>query len=363
MRSDAAKNILQNEGTTIMIAKIFEAPYGDTFNASAHYSIDGKGYMRDGKYFFTSEQYGWLNADWLIVIDSPHSCFYTNIPRERRILFFGEPPEIRDYSQYIHYLEQFGIIVSICDIPNYSGRVIVSNSRLGWTAGIHGELSSMEKAERYPLPPKNRTISIISSLKHRTEYHRKRVEFMRRLQDELSGVIDCFGREFNPVDDKLQAIAPYKYHVVIENSRHKNYWTEKLTDAWAGWALPIYFGDPSILEQVPDKRGIEIIDIDDFSGSLNRIREIIEGDVYASRIDAIKKCRQWALKASNPYELTCEIVEDSDSKTPALSQSELFRILPSKRKYFVYRMLHKISSNLADSVLLSYCKGSGKFWG
>lgn len=345
-----------------MAVKIFEAPYGGEFKASSFFSEYGEGSMLGGDYFFTGAKGSWYGSDWMIVCDSSHSCFYTDIPRERRILFFGEPPEIRDYSEYTYYLEQFGTIVSISDIPGYTGRLIVSNPKLGWTTGLSGEMDSFVKAMNYPLSEKTKLISSVSSLRHSTEYHRKRVKFIREIQREFHGMIDCFGREYNPINDKLDAIAPYKYHIAIENSRHKNYWTEKLTDAWAGWALPLYFGDPSILEQVPDKRGLEVIDVDDIAGSVRKIRGIIESDIYPSRIEAIRSCREWALRKSNRYLSACEIIREAGDVTPKLEHPEIFRTLISRRKHIIYKLLRKISYDIADKAMKLYFRRSGRFW-
>lgn len=327
--------------------RIFDTPYGNNF-ADDFYSDDGN-------FLFTQKRTANLEADWLMVPDNPYACFYTNIPRERRILFVMEPPEIRDYTKYNYYIEQFGIIVSPFELPGYSGRVIISNPHLGWFVRINNP-------ECYAPPPKIKTLSMISSLKHSTKYHRKRSDFMFRTQKEFGNLIDCFGRDTNPINDKLDAIAPYKYHIAIENSRHKNYWTEKLTDAWVGWALPIYCGDPTILDQVPDKRGIEVIDVDDVEGSLRKIHEIINADIYESRLDAIKTCREWAIKASNRYEFTREIIKASRDNTPRLESPELFRIMLSSRKNLVLKFIKRISHKLADKAYMRYVRTHNKIW-
>ena len=349
-----------------MTIRIFQAPFLapaiDSLANSNWYSEDGTGSMFGGRFIFSCERMDWLNADWLISGDTPHCCFYTNIPVQRRILFVDEPPEIREYRKYPYYIEQFGTIVSPYEIEGFRGRMIISNPHLGWFAGKSGELSSMNKALNYQRPAKTRTISMISSLKHKTEYHRKRSAFMNRAKSELGDVLDCFGREFNAIDDKLDAIAPYKYHIAIENSRHNYYWTEKLCDAWAGWALPIYCGDPAILQQIPDEDGIVIIDIDDKDGALRKIREVIEDDIYSSRIEAIAKCREWALHESNRYEMTCRIIEESDDDTPRLAEPELFKVLVSTRKNAVYELLRKVSGKFADRVFESYHRRKGKMW-
>ena len=334
-----------------MSIKVFVAPYGDTLN-------DTMCEVRNDC-IFTSKRDDWFSADWMMTGDNPHSCFYTDIPRERRILFITEPPAIKIYAKY--YLEQFGYIVSPYDIKGLSGKVIISNPCLFWQAGRHsGAMKTLQEALNYPMPIKTQAVSIITSLKHNTPYHKKRVKFLKALQRE--NIADCFGREFRPVDDKLDAIAPYKYHIAIENSRTANYWTEKLIDAWAGWALPIYCGDPMILEQIPDKNGIELIDVDDIEGSLTKIREILDKDIYASRLDAIRRCREWALKEADRYGVACRIIEYSGDNTPKLNKPEVFRIMLSSRKNAVYRFLHRISPSTADKMFLGYCRHKGRFW-
>jgi hypothetical protein len=46
---------------------------------------------------------------------------------------------------------------------------------------------------------------------------------------------------------------------VLENSVQKNYWTEKLADAYLSWCVPLYYGCPNIDEYF-DPRSIRKID-------------------------------------------------------------------------------------------------------
>ena len=322
----------------------------------------GWGTMRGGKFAFTSRPGDWGAADWLCVTDSPWACFVTNIPRERRILFLTEPPGITDYPKYAYYLEQFGVVVSPYDIPGYSGRLEIGNPCLGWFAG-RSRFRSISDVLSYQAPKKTKMLSTVTSLKKRLPWRKQRVALMQAARRKFGGLLDWFGREFAPVNDKLDAIAPYKYHIAVENSKVRNYWTEKLTDAWIGWALPIYCGDPSILEQIPDPHGIELIDVDDIPGTLKRIQQILETDPYESRIDAIKKCREWAIRMANPYERVCKIVESADADAltlPKLKRPELLRILIKGRKGAVYRALRAtLGIGVADKVLLAWCESKG----
>ena len=46
--------------------------------------------------------------------------------------------------------------------------------------------------------------------------------------------------------DKSPALAPYRYHVVIQSCRRDYFFTESLSDAFLAGAVPIYWGCPSI---------------------------------------------------------------------------------------------------------------------
>ena len=349
-----------NKGKNMTI-KVFDVPYGNNFSACDYLSDNGDLFMHDKKYLFSSDYGDWMNCEWLIVVDSPYACFYTNIPIQKRILFVSEPPEIHDVSKINYYINQFGHIVSPYNIPNYSGNLIISNPNLAWTAGIHTKIHSIKDAINFTTK-KSSTLSIITSLKNKTQYHKKRVKFLHELQREFNGIIDCYGREFNPVDDKLTAIAPYKYNIVIENSRINHYWTEKLTDAWLGWALPIYCGDPLILNEIPDKNGIILIDINDIKSSLKTIHEVINQDIYYSRLNAIKICREWAINNSNRYSTACKIVEAHDNNTQKLKTPELFKTLISPRKNIIYEFLSIISHDKANKFFEEYCRYKGRLW-
>jgi hypothetical protein len=49
-----------------------------------------------------------------------------------------------------------------------------------------------------------------------------------------------------PIQDKKDALIDYKYSIAIENSREKNYVTEKFVDCVLCDTIPIYYGSPNI---------------------------------------------------------------------------------------------------------------------
>jgi hypothetical protein len=92
---------------------------------------------------------------------------------------------------------------------------------------------------------KTRMLSLIASPKRRTRGHRLRHHVVQWLRDKgiAAGI---YGGGYSPVDDKAEALAPYRYSVVIENTRQPGYITEKLIDALVLETVPIYWGAPDV---------------------------------------------------------------------------------------------------------------------
>lgn len=186
-------------------------------------------------------------------LDEPPAGAATRVPRERRVLFVTEPPEIKRYPR--SYLGQFGTVISPYAFRGVESRaLLLENPCLNWHYGVatgHGApvspaLRRLGDIENLPVPPKSKKCSVICSTKTATEAQRRRIRFVQRLKDILGDDLDVFGRGFRPVSDKAEAIAPYAYHLVLENNYIDNFWTEKLADAWIGWALPLYLGAPNL---------------------------------------------------------------------------------------------------------------------
>ena len=88
---------------------------------------------------------------------------------------------------------------------------------------------------------KTKNISIISSDKDVTEGHKLRHEIISKAKN-----IDVYGRIYNPVKYKKEALQDYRFSIVIENCKKDHYFTEKLIDCFVTGTIPIYWGCPSI---------------------------------------------------------------------------------------------------------------------
>lgn len=120
-------------------------------------------------------------------------------------------------------------------------------------------------------------LSVICSTKDFTPEHYARLKFVTRLKEDLKDRLHWFGNGINPLKDKFNGIAPYRYHLVIENRYGRDIMSEKLYDAFLGLSYPIYHGAPNVHDYF-DEWSLSTINIYDYKRSRNQILELIDSD-------------------------------------------------------------------------------------
>lgn len=128
--------------------------------------------------------------------------------------------------------------------------------------------------------------------------HIARIDFKDYLQStDLD--FDLFGRGFNQVEDKFDAINPYKYSIAIENYFTKGYWTEKISDCFLCNTMPIYAGATDILKYFP-KEALVIIDPYKKQESYEIIKDAVESKLWEKNIESIREAKDLCL---NKYQI------------------------------------------------------------
>lgn len=94
-------------------------------------------------------------------------------------------------------------------------------------------------------PDKFRNMSLIASTKTKLEGHALRHQ-IAAWTSETGQEVDLLGLAYRRIERKEDGLLPYRYSVVIENSREEGYFSEKLVDSLLCDALPIYWGAPDI---------------------------------------------------------------------------------------------------------------------
>jgi hypothetical protein len=294
---------------------------------------------------------GRAEAQWLVVYYDLPMPVSTSVPWERRILVVTEPPSIQTYTS-IH-ANQFGILISPVPIANYRGRWIRSQGGLQWFYGV--AMGDGRPVLRHdfsalidlPVPsPKSNRISIVTSNKTKVARHRERVALVSYLKEKFPDRFDVYGQGYQPVGDKADAIDGYRYHLVIENNNLPDFWTEKLADAYLGFALPLFSGCPNIADYFPSDSFVMLGNITDHAGIADRLIEILEADPWAARLDAIRKARNLLLQRHNIFSLVADVAINganapvSPLSTPATIQpfSGQFRGPLGRLRHFANRV-------------------------
>lgn len=124
------------------------------------------------------------------------------------------------------------------------------------------------------LYPKSKMISFITSNKNFTEGHKKRLEWVQRIGDQ----IDLFGRGFKEIESKEEGLCDYMFSVVIENGFYSSYFTEKILDCFATGTIPVYLGTPDIGNFFNE------------DGIINLTEEFdVSEEIYYSKMNSIKE--------------------------------------------------------------------------
>ena len=304
------------------------------------------------RFVFGNEQ----NYDWLVVYDDFKGEIKLNCPRNNTLLVTTEPSSVKTYESV--YTRQFGHVLTgqenwALKHPNK----IHSQPALYWFYGFRsdkGDNLSYDYIANHPPSVKKGGISTVTSAKrHRHTLHRKRYNFIEKLQCRLPE-LERFGKGIRGIIDKAEALDPYKYHIAIENHICDHWWTEKLSDPFLGLCLPLYHGAPNACEYFPPDSFISI-NINDFEGSYKIISDAIKNNEYEKRLPAIKEARELVLKKYNFYATVAQIVEQKNTaKSSAKSEKSIYlksRVLMRKNPFYAtYTLIEKIRNQSFNTI-------------
>lgn len=253
------------------------------------------------------------NYDWLVVIDDIPKVTSKRIEKllcskENTILITTEPNSITKYGK--SFAKQFEYLITNQDeksLPHPNA--IRSQTGNVW---FYGKTYDKIIAQKEPI--KTKKLSTVCSDKQQGHtIHKLRYDFTKIMEDRIPE-LERFGKGFNWIETKAEAIDDYEFHVAIENHYAPHVWTEKLADTFLGFSVPIYYGCPNIYDYFPED-SIILIDIFDIEGSIKKIKEIISipGE-YERRLPAIKEARRRVIEEYNLLAMINKIVVENYDK-------------------------------------------------
>lgn len=153
---------------------------------------------------------------------------------------------------------------------------------------------------------KTKGCSLIASAKQSQEGHRVRHAVAAYVASRGLGV-DVMGGGYAPFDRKSDGLAPYRYSVVIENSREPDYFSEKLMDALLCLTVPIYWGCPNIGDYFDTSPMVICETEEDIRAALDQM----SATDYETRLPALKAVQPVAAGYEDLHRRTAEALRDS----------------------------------------------------
>lgn len=273
-------------------------------------TIDGLGMSDDGRYKFYINDID-EKPDFVVVKGKGISeNKIVGVPKERTMLVTCEPYGILDYPR--GYCDQFGVVLACqpeLKVSKNNGTTLLNTPAvLPWFVGAvflkgGGSKITMTREEIFAKnPQKTKLLSVITSKKAFTKGHVDRLRFVKKLKEYYGDAVDVFGHGFNDFDDKWDVLAPYKYHIVIENSECDYYWTEKLSDCYLAGTYPLYHGCTNIGDYFPHG-AYQPVNIRDFESVVNAIENAKKNNLYENSLDLLQEAKQLVLGSYNMFNL------------------------------------------------------------
>lgn len=242
--------------------------------------------------------------DYVVILNTVAKPVKAVCPPNKVWRMMQEPPE----GQYLKLSRNKGIFSRIytnletCDKPHHYHH----HGSLPWHVN-----KSYDELKAQGSITKTKTLSWITSNKTALAGHRDRMGFLQNLQNSDLD-FDLLGRGFQEIDDKWDGLAPYKYSIAIENHRNAYYWTEKISDCFLAWAMPLYYGCTNIQDYFP-KESLVHIDIKD-PKAFDHIQDVLNSDLYEKNMDTIAHARDLVLDKYNLFAfLAAEIEKDQEA--------------------------------------------------
>mgnify|MGYP001197584379 FL=1 len=293
------------------------------------------------KYYLNAEV---EEPDYWFIIENTDSRQIEKVRIDKKnIIFLGS--ETRYEPSYFlldskkEFLSQFNVIYS----PNYLNleNSINEPAFLNWKLRgdpfeINYKESDIKFYEKFQ-PEKNNLLSVYCTGKQINEVHKVRLDFVKKLKSIFGDDLHWYGDEIK-TKDKIEGIGSYKYHLVLENQLGHNSMTEKLFDSYLGNSYPIYAGATNTEDYFPNNSFTKI-NLNDFNGSVNTIKECISNKYYEENYDELITAKNVVLEKFNLIKRIDNIIEERLAQSDTKNLQTEISIYPK----FHYEGKNKIS--------------------
>jgi hypothetical protein len=263
-----------------------------------------EGIWGDFKFIITKDK---IECDYWIVLGDLPATEEAICPEENIIYITDEAHSEKGYDQI--FLKQFAaVITSREDI--FHNKLILAPYMCAWF--LRKNFDFLQALKPNPIN-KTKIISAVSSNLTSLQGHKNRFAFINQMMGHFKNRLDVYGRGFNEVDDKFDALINYQYSIAIENSHLPRYFSEKIADCFLTYTMPVYYGCSDILDYFPEDAMI-LIDIKDYKGSIDRIEEAIKSDRYSKNLDCLIEARNIYFEKYHQLQAITQILDERFKK-------------------------------------------------
>mgnify|MGYP001248928895 FL=1 len=264
--------------------------------------------------YFTFEEI--RECDYLIVFNRAKHQLKIMCTPGNKWLISGEPPNpaFRWQKKSYKYFDRI-----FAQHKQKFHKQVLSHGALPWQIKMNYlDLINLESNSTM----KKNKVSFVTSNSDWMSGHQIRLKFLKYLQNSKYD-FDLFGKGINPIDNKFDALYPYKYSIAIENSFYPHYWTDKIADCFLSWTMPFYFGAPNINKYFP-KDSFVLINPKKPKKALDKIKRSVDEGIWEKNIGAIKEARELILNKYQFFPFIVNEINKRDAKTDRLIKKSYF---------------------------------------
>ena len=266
------------------------------------------------------------HPDYVVILNQPAETVQVNVAPNKIWAIIQEPPT--KFHRYLHQgQKEFSRIYTSDEnlAKGNQSRYIGNYPVTVW----HVKKSFDQLIKMPEIPEKKKDLSWITSNLSFLPLHKKRLTLVKKIGK--SSFINIYGRGYQFIEDKWDALAPYRYSIVFENFINSYYWSEKIIDCYLSGTMPVYIGCTNISKYFPKSSFIP------FDPSLpdpiSRLQEIIQSSKAEDNRKALIEARRRCLYEYQLFPFSAgEIAKDRSEAMP----SQKINLYPRKLRHPLY---------------------------
>ncbi len=257
------------------------------------------------------------SCDYVVVLNNPPTTVEVKCPSQH-VWFITQEPPAELFKEW-HVNPGYSSRIFTCDTDRCGSQYTHSHPALPWHVN-----RTYDSLATCGVPQKTERLSWITSNIQVLAGHRARMRFLERIGQDVE--FDLFGRGFKPIQDKWDALAPYRYSLAVENYSNEYYWSEKIADCFLSWTMPIYYGCRRITDYFPAESIIQI----DITASdvVEQIESALADDPWSRRLDALAHARELVLNRYQIFPFLVHQIHQHESCAGQYAEPQLVTLTP-----------------------------------